>query len=167
MKTKFILMLLFSTGIGLTAFGQNPVDTGFTVKAEARNVLVSGLKEGKWIEYEDTVKGIHPTRNSNTAPLYRLAVYHFGKEHGIVRQYWRNGKLYSEITFMNGVENGEAKFYNDNGSLKVEYLYANGKKNGEGKEYDKNGKIKSETTYRNDRPEKTKYFDENGNEIRK
>lgn len=48
------LILILPPSLTLSAFGQTPPDSGFTNKAEAKNLMVNGLKEGKWIEYYDT-----------------------------------------------------------------------------------------------------------------
>ena len=49
MKLLIGIVLLAFT---LTAFGQQEwADSSFTNKAEAKNLMVNGLKDGKWIEY--------------------------------------------------------------------------------------------------------------------
>jgi antitoxin component YwqK of YwqJK toxin-antitoxin module len=160
---------------------------GFTNKAEAKNELVSGLKEGKWVEYLDV--GSIVTKDTSV-PYYRLTVYKAGKPFGIVREYHKGGKIASEIPYVEGRINGVEKWYYDNGALWLEIPYTNntingvqkayfedgklnwetpytgGIKNGVGKEYYANGKLKSETVYASDVAGATKNYDENGKEIK-
>jgi len=160
---------------------------GFYHKSEARNQLVDGLKEGKWVEYLDV--GSVVTKDT-TVPYYRLTVYKAGKPFGMVREYHRNGNLASETPYIDGKINGVEKWYYDNGALWLEIPFANniingvqkdyfqdgkfnweipykaGIKNGIGKEYYPDGKLKSETAYANDLAGATKTYDENGKEIK-
>ena len=46
---------------------------------------------------------------------------------GLVKDYYEDGKLKSEINFNNGVREGEAKFYWENGNLKEIRNYVNGR----------------------------------------
>jgi TonB family protein len=61
---------------------------------------------------------------------------------GLVKSFYDNGKLKSEINFSNNVRVGEAKFYYENGNIKEERNYANGKIEGLVKKYNKEGKLK-------------------------
>lgn len=58
----------------------------------------------------------------------------------VVKDYYPDGKLKSEITFSDSVWDGKAKFYYKNGNLKEERTYVNGKIEGTVKLYHKNGK---------------------------
>jgi antitoxin component YwqK of YwqJK toxin-antitoxin module len=163
MKTKFafIIALLIAT----VSFGQT--DTlGFTSKAEANNLMVNGLKEGKWVEYFDTVKGLsRPTKNSK-AVRYRLVIYEDGRLTGIQWMYWKDGTLYSRVRYEYGKANGVAKWYYENGAVKRECPYTNDLLDGIVKEYYEDGKLKSETTYVRDKKGAVRNYDENGNEIK-
>jgi antitoxin component YwqK of YwqJK toxin-antitoxin module len=105
MRTTLILLLLFG--------GQTDCpDSGFTNKAEAKNLMVNGLKEGKWVEYLDSAKveieGIllmTPTNDTN-APYYSLSVYKKGNLYGIAREYYKGGSLKGAFHFTNGNANG-------------------------------------------------------------
>lgn len=160
---------------------------GFYHKSEAKNQVVNGQKEGKWVEYLDV--GSIVTKDTNV-PYYRLTVYKAGKPFGIVREYHKNGNLASETPFVDGRKHGVEKWYYDNGALWLEIPYTNnvpngiqkayfedgklnwetpytaGIKNGIGKEYYDSGKVKSETVYTNDVAGATKNYDENGKEIK-
>jgi antitoxin component YwqK of YwqJK toxin-antitoxin module len=184
MSTKrIVISLIFFHCFLLSAMAQQ----GFTNKAEARNQLKNGLKDGKWLEYLDVESLI---TKDTSAPYYCLTVYSLGKPYGIVREYHKNGMLASETPYLNGKINGVEKWYYDKGALWFEIpytdntingiqkaYYENGKlnwetpytlgiKNGLGKEYYENGKLKSETIYTNDMARSTKSYDENGNEVK-
>ncbi len=79
-------------------------DSGFTNKAEAKNVTINGLKDGKWMEYynletktsnsnpyETTINV--PTADTN-AMYYDLGVYKAGKLNGVVRYYENKSNKY-------------------------------------------------------------------------
>lgn len=56
-----------------------------------------------------------------------LAVF---AQNGLVQNYYSDGKLESEINYLNGIREGEAKFYKPDGTLKEECLYINGRIDG-------------------------------------
>jgi len=143
MKPLTILFLLFSLGV----LGQQPEypDSGFTNKAEARNLTVNGLKEGKWIEKI----GIGTTFTKATGDIandsvYYLTVYKKGKPVGIQRDYRMNGKLLDVKPYTNGLENGVERGYYENGTIESESPYSSGKKNGMQKIYFENGTLRCE-----------------------
>jgi len=159
----------------------------FTNKTEANNLTLNGHKEGKWLEYLD--RDEVPIGDTAYAVFYKLTVYKDGYPTGIVREYFKNGKLANECTYFNGQRNGIEKVYYKNGNLmwlaqetngkteglvkgyyesgklKSEANWANNLPNGIYKEYYENGKLKSETTYTAGKAEETKNYDENGEEI--
>ncbi len=59
------------------------------IKAEAKNVLLDSVKEGKWFEHIDTNGNI--TSNPN-APFYSLTFYRHSKPSGMERTYYKDGK---------------------------------------------------------------------------
>jgi antitoxin component YwqK of YwqJK toxin-antitoxin module len=167
MKTLLIVILsLFST---LIAFGQDYPDSGFTNKAEAKNLRVHGIKEGKWVYYF-TSRSVKDEFDSNSVDYreYFLIVYKSGKRYGIGRKYTRSGKLLHLIPYINDKVNGMVKSYDTlTGNVFIESPYINDKENGLEKIYMNNGKVSYQTTkYHNDKAGKTKYYDENGNEIK-
>lgn len=135
----FIVLVLF----GNTAIGQQ--DSGFTDKAEAKNLLVNGLKEGKWVEYENE-RGI---TNETSAIFYMLTIYKTGKPFGIVREYFISGTLEHETPYKNGKINGIQKWYYQSGKLKEEDTFIKGKENGVLKTYYESGKLESELPFKN------------------
>lgn len=171
------LLLIFSLFIfHFSLIGQSLPDSGFTNKAEAKNVMVNGMKEGKWMEYmEDEIDaGLMVTADTN-APYYKLSEYKSDKPNGKVRiyyksgkleeetpyingkingmeiQYYESGKIAFETPFLNGKENGVNKCYSENGNVYIERTYSKGKLNGINKEYYESGKLKSETPFSNDK----------------
>ncbi len=61
---------------------------------------------------------------------------------GLVKSFYPNDTLKSEINYTNKVREGAAKFYYPNGKIQQELNYANGKIDGVVKEYYDNGNLK-------------------------
>jgi TonB family protein len=58
-----------------------------------------------------------------------------------IRTFYDNGKVKSEIHYLDSVRNGDARFYYENGNLKERMNYDNGKVNGLVEQYKKDGKL--------------------------
>ena len=86
--------------------------------------------------------------------------YKEGKVEGIAR-YYSDGKLYSEMPFINGVLDGVNRFYYSSGKLAEEATFKNFQLEGIQKVYNENGRLESETTYKNGKEEgiKKTYYD--------
>jgi|GEM_PF-5335190 len=96
---------------------QQPVypDSGFTNKAEAKNLRINGLKEGKWIKYDDTTRiGSHSDTN---AQFYSLTVYKTGFMYGVIRSYFKSGNLRFIGTCVDGRPKGVLTWYYENGKV--------------------------------------------------
>ena len=142
MNTKIISIFMVLNCFMLQARAQE----GFTNKAEAKNELKDGAKEGKWIEY--TGGGTSTLKSdSEGASTYVLTVYKAGKPFGLVREYNISGELYSETPYTNGKINGVVKTYHESGAH-LETSYKDGLQNGMEKLYDESGKLSSETPYK-------------------
>lgn len=125
-----------------------PSDSGFTNKAEAKNLMVNGLKEGKWMEYMDTN---YKVVSDTSAPYYILAMYKAGEEFGISHGYYKkSGKLLFETHYNNGQTNGSDKGYYESGVLMYEANCIHGKLDGVYKEYYENGKLELEAPFKDD-----------------
>jgi hypothetical protein len=140
---KKVVLILFAF-TSLVAFGQ--ADSGFTNKAGAKNLIVNGLKEGKWLEYLDGNERIMadttPTPPFSYYCYDRLSIYKAGIPVGIVREYFKEGKLYVEIPYQNGVINGvKIQYPSRNDIFRYEIPYTNGKINGVEKLYFENGQL--------------------------
>ena len=123
-------------------------DSGFTNKSEAKNLMVNGLKEGKWMEDMDTN---YKVVSDTSAPYYALTIYRAGKEFGIAHGYYKkSGKLLFETHYSDGQTNGSDKGYYENGKVMYEANCINGKLDGVYKEYYENGKIELEAPFKDD-----------------
>jgi len=69
----------------------------------------------------------------------------------LVKQYYPDGTLMTEIHYNEGEIDGELKGYYENGKLRYSSPYINGKKNGHYKAFDKNGNLTEEILYKNDK----------------
>ncbi|HTB32307.1 MAG TPA: hypothetical protein VK808_09800 [Bacteroidia bacterium] len=177
MKAFPIFLLFF-----LLACNSSPVNMqGFTNRKEAENLMVDGVKDGKWVEYGflfwiirfDTLD-------------YTLIEYKHGSPVGIVREYYMDGKLKGEVqydkvgkrigvargfykngvmnaenNFMNNQYNGTAKAWYSNGVLDSEATYINGEENGIVRHYHPNGKLESEVTWKDGKKISEKDYPEN------
>jgi len=145
MKPLILILSIFCT---LSAFGQQPEypDSGFTNKAEAKNVKIHGKKEGKWIEYQ-IVNSIN--KKGKDTVKYMLIVYKHGDIIGMVRQYYKNGKLKQETPFINGKKDGIGKEYYPNGILMSVAHFTNDTVDGVEKTYNKDGILQEETPFKN------------------
>lgn len=70
-----------------------------------------------------------------------LTIFVFPQE-GLIKSYYPNDTLKSEINYSNNVKQGSAKFYYPNGKLQLELNYTDGKVDGVVKNYYDNGNVK-------------------------
>jgi TonB family protein len=63
-------------------------------------------------------------------------------QEGVIKTFYSNGIVESEITYLNKIRDGLAKFYYEDGTLKEERNYSNGRIEGSVKTFHKNGKLK-------------------------
>lgn len=145
---KAFLIFILSLTFTLTAFGQQ--DSGFTNKSEAKNLIVNGVKDGKWIEYYKVKNRIVHTTKSKRAPYYRLIMYKAGKVEGVARDYYKNGKLWCETPYVNGNISGVRKMYDENGTLVLTDTISGNKEKGMIKVFYPSGELKIECPFIND-----------------
>jgi antitoxin component YwqK of YwqJK toxin-antitoxin module len=173
MKFYLLAFLIFP---GITVFAQpalqdstrpdDQVGRGFTNKTEAKNIMLNGLKEGKWIEYLTVNDNGTLMADSSSASFYRLTIYKAGKPCGVVKEYTIKGVLLSETPYSWGKRNGVSKEYcSRNGNLLYEDIYNNGR-HAMTKFYNENGKLQCVTTYYVNKEFKTESFDEKGNAVK-
>ena len=67
-----------------------------------------------------------------------------GKENGIEKEYYKNGRLKRETPYTDGELNGVEKRYYENGQLAGETPFKNGKENGVEKSYYESGQLEFE-----------------------
>jgi antitoxin component YwqK of YwqJK toxin-antitoxin module len=140
MKTLIILILSICIACN------NVTEQGFVNKAEAKNEVVNGVKEGKWVEYFVNEYG-DTTLDSNHYFSYSLTVYKNGEPIGLERIYFKSGER-MEVPHTNGRVNGLSKGYYKSGELKFEQSWENNRLNGMVKSYYKSGKLKSEAPFK-------------------
>lgn len=84
-------------------------------------------------------------------------------QEGLIKSYYPNDTLKSEINFERNVRQGNAKFYYENGHLKEELTYVNGKVDGVVKSYNEDGLLKELYTLESGKRQgPTSYFDDKG-----
>ncbi|HTA82669.1 MAG TPA: toxin-antitoxin system YwqK family antitoxin [Bacteroidia bacterium] len=142
---KLFLTLLFSIlSVNMILGQQVQLDSGFTNKAEAKNLYKDSLKEGKWIEYYDNVGRL---TTDTSAPYYHLAIYKDDKMNGKVRRYDKSGVLRIETTYVIGIIQGVSRIYDDNGILLSTAIFVNGKETGIHRDYYEDGEIRQEAGF--------------------
>jgi antitoxin component YwqK of YwqJK toxin-antitoxin module len=75
-----------------------------------------------------------------------------GKRKFIEREFYKNGKVEHETTFINNQPNGEARAYYESGSIKERVIFKNGKFNDLRTYYYENGKPWLETLFKEGKP---------------
>jgi len=87
-------------------------------------------------------------------------------QEGLVKSFYPNGNVESEINFKDSVREGEAKFYYENGNIKEERIYFNGRVEGLVKIYSDSGKLNEVFVIEDGRRDgPTNLFDEDGNYV--
>lgn len=90
-----------------------------------------------------------------------------GRREGPARQYYTNGQAESEITYKNNVKDGPSKWYYEDGILYQEVTFRNGKKQSVEKKYHNTGKIMAELYWADGEAlPGLKEYDYNGKELR-
>jgi antitoxin component YwqK of YwqJK toxin-antitoxin module len=143
---RFSLLIHILLFITASAFGQETLsDSGFTNKAEAQNKTVDGVKQGKWIEFVDN--GDRPVASQKEAVYSLLIVYKDGLPFGTVRKY-DGGYLFWSIPYINGRRNGVMRKWYFNKKVKSEIPFVNDTISGIVKDYyEAPNYLKCETPY--------------------
>ncbi len=148
---KYLYIYILSICLVINCFCQKSnSDSSFSDKKEAKNLISNSLKQGKWVEYYKQVKHLEIECTKNNASFYRLINYNGGKPYGVVKDFYLNGKLKSEIPYENGNISGIKKEFSENGTLIVITIIKDGKENGIIKTYYDNGKFKSDCPFISD-----------------
>jgi antitoxin component YwqK of YwqJK toxin-antitoxin module len=82
---------------------------------------------------------------------------------GVVKEYYKSGKLKGEGTVKDGKAEGIVKEYYESGKLKAEWSIKNGVPDGTVKRYYESGSIRCIDTYKNGQKLDRKLYDEQGN----
>lgn len=72
---------------------------------------------------------------------YAVLLIHSCKDRNVYKEYYDNGNLKHETTYVNGIEDGKTKTYYENGQLKTEAIVVNGKLNDWVKTYYQDGSL--------------------------
>ncbi len=84
-------------------------------------------------------------------------------QEGLVKSYFADDTLKSEINYERNVRQGDAKFYYENSNLKEELTYVNGKVDGVVKEYNEDGLLNELYTVEDGKRQgPTSYYDDKG-----
>ncbi len=101
-----------------------------------------------------------------------LFIYFFSSivlfaQEGLVKSYYPNDTLKSEVNYVDSVRSGPAKFYYQNGKIEKELNYDNGRIDGVVKEYYENGNLKLMYSIEDGKRNGAEsFFDEKGNYLR-
>ncbi|OGF47652.1 MAG: hypothetical protein A2452_03215 [Candidatus Firestonebacteria bacterium RIFOXYC2_FULL_39_67] len=77
------------------------------------------------------------------------------KMNGLYKSYYEDGVLWQEKNYKDGKENGIFKIYYENGKLMSEITYKDGKTNGMARSYNEEGKLKEEWNNTDTPPDET------------
>jgi antitoxin component YwqK of YwqJK toxin-antitoxin module len=100
----------------------------------AKRGFKDGVRDGDWITYDST--GKQPLSEEH---------YANGKEDGVWKVWYPNGKLKQQATFKNGKREGTSAEWNDKGDKLIEAEYADNKLNGTATRYLPDGKKVTQT----------------------
>ncbi|MCB0428743.1 MAG: toxin-antitoxin system YwqK family antitoxin [Flavobacteriales bacterium] len=156
MKRGFFIVLLgfFTSSIFGTSAAQNAA-VGDTV-----NMTDAGnLKQGHWVFYGKD----HPEWKCADETKVEEGEYKDNLKEGIWKQYYCEGNLKNEITYVDDKPLGYAKFYYKTGKISEEGFWKNQKWDGAYKYYHENGNLAYEWNYENGRRQgKQVYYHPNG-----
>jgi antitoxin component YwqK of YwqJK toxin-antitoxin module len=143
----FALLICFCTMAGQASESTNSTD------AEGRRI-------GYWI----ITGSIKPTKGYRAEQVIEEGRYEASKKTGLWKRYYPNGKLLSEITYVNNIPNGPYKTYYDSGVKEEEGNWTFNKNTGDFKRYHPNGQVSQEFTFNSNgiRDGHQKYYHENG-----
>ena len=84
---------------------------------------------------------------------------------GTACEYWPDGRLRTEVSYVNGMEDGPSREWYENGNLMSEAAYQKGRAHGVIREWDEAGKLREETRCELGYRLETKKWDARGNLI--
>ena len=79
--------------------------------------------------------------------LFIIPIISFGQPETKI-EYWDNGKVLSQINYLDGKRDGSCRHWYKNGTLMNEGFYENGKMTGIWMSYHENGQIENHATYK-------------------
>ena len=84
---------------------------------------------------------------------------------GVIKEFYKTGKLHREISLISGKRNGLFTEYYPSGILKTSGIFTDNQRDGEFRTFYTSGKIKNETNYKKNQKINSKNYDEYGNLI--
>ncbi len=117
-------------------------------RVKTKGKMIGKKRVGKWTYYFSDGKRLFSEEN-----------YADGKLHGVLKNYYNNGKLTEVSEYKNGKKEGNSKIYTEDGILIEDINYVAGVLNGEAKYFDLKGVIKEKGLYENgERKGKWEYY---------
>lgn len=139
-KILFLLLIYFA---GTAAFSQGTqAHKKFEIFGNdtINRVDSDGLKYGKWIYFKkDNILGNNNQVNKKL--IIETGEYVVNKKQNLWKTYFENGRIKSEITYLDDIPNGSVKFYDDEGRYKEGGFFENNKWIKDHEIYDYNGNL--------------------------
>lgn len=107
------------------------------------------LQNGVYYFGSNTFSG-YIKSNYNSVTLKSIASFFQGKQHGVTKTFFPNGKLETERNYRNGLAYGRHFGYFQNEKMKFDFMYLNDKREGVQKQWYESGKKYYELTFTGD-----------------
>lgn len=133
-KQLLSVLVLFAVSV---AFAQTATQT-------QKNLIVNGKREGYW-EITALLKKLPSPWTPDQ--VVEKGNYTASMKTGTWIEYYQNGKVKSELTFVNNRANGPAKMYFESGQLQEEGTWVGTRWTGPYKLYYENGNVRQQFTY--------------------
>lgn len=134
---KHLLSLLVLSFIVSASWAQ-------TATTSQKNSIVNGKREGYW-EITALLKKLPSPWTPDQ--IVEKGNYAASMKTGMWTEFFQNGKIKSELTFVNNRANGPAKMYFESGQLAEEGTWVGTRWTGPYKMYYENGKVRQQFTY--------------------
>lgn len=123
----------------------------FLLLFTACNIESGSNKEGKSTKKEKTKDGIRKAYHDN-GKLKSEVTYVNGKKNGLARDFYNTGQVRVEISYKDGIKDGDSKMYYENGKLFRLTPYKDGLIDGIQKRYRENGDLMCEAPFKLNKP---------------
>jgi antitoxin component YwqK of YwqJK toxin-antitoxin module len=157
LPSKFTLLILYFLILGCSQTIPKKVKNIFEKvdTSQIPNITISQkdsllqLNNGIYYFNDKPFSGyINSKYNSDT--LKSIASYLQGKQHGVTKTFFSNGKLESERNYKDGIGYGRHFGYWKNGKMKFDFIYFNDKREGVQKQWYESGSQYCELSFIND-----------------
>lgn len=136
---------------------------------------INGMPQGKMVEYykSGNIKAVYFYNNNNKIDGEMHIYYEAGQKsqiqhykngvlHGIIQDFYPDGKIRIETYMIQGKESGKRKKYFMNGNIMEELTFKEDKLNGIARKYDSTGFMRHMHRYKNDTLVEVRDYDEKG-----